>query len=44
MDVGHCAAMAGDDYFFACFHLVQQFAQMGLRLNQIDRDHDPLTL
>jgi hypothetical protein len=39
MDMGHRTAMAGDDHFFACLHLVQQFAQMGLRLNQIDRDH-----
>ena len=32
--MGHRTAVAGDDHFFACFHLVQQFAQMGLRLNQ----------
>jgi hypothetical protein len=41
MDMGHRPAMAGDDHFFARFHLVQQLAQMGLRLNEIDRDHDP---
>ena len=43
MDMGHRATVAGDDHFFACFHPVQQFAQMGLRQNQIDPDHDPLT-
>ena len=31
-------------HFFARLHLVQQFAQMSLRLNQIDRDHDPPTI
>jgi hypothetical protein len=37
-------ASCSQAHLFACFHLVQQFAQVGLRLNQIDRDHDPLTI
>jgi hypothetical protein len=41
IEMGHRAAMPSDDHFFACFHLVQQFAQMGLRLSDIDCNHDP---
>jgi hypothetical protein len=41
--MGHRTAMTGDRYFFARFHPVQQFAQMGLRLSQVDCDHEPLT-
>ena len=43
MKMGYRATMTGDDHLFACFHLVQQFAQMSPRLNQIDRNHDSLT-
>ena len=37
-DMGHGAAMAGEDDFFAGLHLVQQLTQMRLRLSQIDSD------